>query len=176
MLERAFCDLESSKILKEIGYDEWASYVWKKNTRFSDEILEKHPGLSDCGYMDLEKKYGGPYTKEELYQTYIEPVECTNKNSNINELFDPNVGICSAPYCTDVASWLIEHKHIHITSRPYYCEDGLRWMFEIREIEKDKISLLKTKTGYMSSEVALCHGIKYYLIAILNNAGYSNAH
>ena len=49
-------------------------------------------------------------------------------------------------------------------------------MFEIREIEKDKISLLKTKTGYMSSEVALCQGIKYYLIAILNNAGYSNAH
>ena len=43
MLERAFCDLESSKILKEIGYDEWATHVWKKNTRFSDEILEKHP-------------------------------------------------------------------------------------------------------------------------------------
>lgn len=176
MIERAFCDLESSKILKEIGYDEWATHVWKKNTRFSDEILEKHPGLSYCRYMELEKKYGGPHTKEELYQTYIEPVECTNKNSNVNELFNPNVGICSAPYCTDVASWLIEHKHIHITSRPYYCEDGLRWMFEIREIEKDKISLLKTKTGYMSSEVALCHGIKYYLIAILNNVGYSNAH
>ena len=38
----------------------------KKNIRFSDEILEKHPGLSDSGYMDLEKKYGGPYTTEEL--------------------------------------------------------------------------------------------------------------
>ena len=176
MIERVFCDFESSKILKEIGYDEWASYVWKKNTRFSDEILEKHPGLSYCRYMELEKKYGGPYTKEELYQTYIEPVECTNKNSNVNELFNSNVGICSAPYCRDVIVWLNEYKNIHISSRPYYCEDGLRWMFEIREIEKDKISLLKTKTGYMSSEVAFCHGIKYYLIAILNNVGYSNAH
>ena len=176
MIERVFCDFESSKILKEIGYDEWASYVWKKNTRFSDEILEKHPSLSYCRYTELEKKYGGPYTKEELYQTYIEPVECTNKNSNVNELFNSNVGICSAPFCSDVIVWLNEHKNTHISSRPYYCEDGLRWMFEIREIEKDKISLLKTKTGYMSSEVALCQGIKYYLIAILNNTGYSNAH
>ena len=176
MIERAFCDLESSKILKEIGYDEWASYVWKKNTRFSDEILEKHPGLSYCRYMELEKKYGGPYTKEELYQTYIEPVECTHKNSLINDIFGSKIAFCSAPFCSDVIVWLNEHKNIHISSRPYYCEDGLRWMFEIREIEKDKISLLKTKTGYMSSEVALCYGIKYYLIAILNNAGYSNAH
>ena len=35
-----------------------------------------------------EKKYGGPYTTEELYETYIEPIESTNKNSNINELFN----------------------------------------------------------------------------------------
>lgn len=174
MIERAFCDFESSKILKEIGYDEWTTHVWKKNTRLSDEILEKHPGLSDCGYMDLEKKYGGPYTKEELYQTYIEPVECTNKNSLIP--FVSAALFCSAPYCSDVIIWLNEHKNIHISSRPYYCEDGLRWMFEIREIEKDKISLLKTKTGYMSSEVALCQGISYYLTTILNNTGYSNAY
>ena len=166
MLERAFCDLESSKILKEIGYNEWTEHIWKKNTRISDEIIERHPGLSDCGYMDLEKKYGGPYTKKELYKTCIEPVEFTNRNSSI-DFFDSNDGFCSAPYCIDAAAWLIEHKRIHITSRPYYCEDGLRWMFEIREIENDKISLLKTKTGYMSSGAALCNGIRYYLTVIL---------
>ena len=76
MIEKAFCDLESSKILKEIGYDEWATYVWKRNTRFSNEIIEKYPGLSDCGYMDLEKKYGGPYT--EMLKNRFHPfsVEC----------------------------------------------------------------------------------------------------
>ena len=76
MIEKAFCDFESSKILKEIGYDEWTTHVWKKNTRFSDEILEKHPGLSYCRYMELEKKYGGPYT--EMFKDRFHPfiVEC----------------------------------------------------------------------------------------------------
>ena len=32
MIERAFCDLETSKILKGLGYNEWTKYVWKKNT------------------------------------------------------------------------------------------------------------------------------------------------
>ena len=169
MIERAFCDLETSKILKQIGYNEWTEYVWKKNTRVSDEIIKRHPGLSDGGYMDLEKKYGGPYTKKELYKTYIELVKFTNKNSTIHDLFDSKVVFCSAPYCIDVAAWLTEHKNIHITSRPYYCEDGLRWMFEIREIAEYKISMLKTKTGYMSSEAALCQGIRYYLTKILKN-------
>ena len=167
MLERAFCDLESSKILKEIGYDEWTTHVWKKNTRFSDEILEKHPGLSDCGYMDLEKKYGGPYTKEELYQTYIEPVECTTKNSLINDIFGSNIAFCSAPYCSDVVLWLNEHKNIHISSRPYYCENGLCWMFEIRKCGDYTVSLLKTGTGYISSEAAIRQGISYYLTNIM---------
>lgn len=167
MIERAFCDLETSKILKQIGYNEWATHVWQKHTRISDEIIEKHPGLSDCGYMDLEKKYGGPYTKKELYRTYIEAVEFTNRNSSIHDFFDPKVVFCSAPYCIDAAAWLIENKNIHITSRPYYCEDGLMWMFEIREIAEYKISLLKTKTGYLSSEAALCQGIRYYLTKIL---------
>ena len=167
MIERAFCDFESSKILKEIGYDEWASYVWKKNTRFSDEILEKHPGLSDCGYMDLEKKYGGLHSKKELYQTYIEPVECTNKNSLINDIFGSNIAFCSAPFCSDVIVWLTENKNIHITTRPYYCEDGLYWMFEIRKYGDYTVSLLKTDTGYISSEAAIRQGIRYYLTEIL---------
>ena len=165
MIERAFCDLESSKILKEIGYDEWATHVWKKNTRFSDEILKKHPGLSDCGYMDLEKKYGGPYTADELYQTYIEPVECTTKNSLIP--FVSAALFCSAPYCSDVIVWLNEHKNIHISSRPYYCEDGLRWMFEIRKYGDYTVSLLKTGTGYISSEAAIRQGISCYLTNIM---------
>lgn len=169
MIEKAFCDLESSKILKEIGYDEWATHVWKRNTRFSNEIIEKHPGLSDCGYMDLEKKYGGPYTREELYHTYIEPVDFTNKNSIIDDVFGSKIAFCSAPYCVDVVLWLIEHKNIHITSKPYYCENGLLWTFEIREIERDKICFLKTGAGYISSEAAICQGIRYYLTKIFKN-------
>jgi hypothetical protein len=41
------------------------------------------------------------------------------------------------------------------------------WMFEIREIAEYKVSLLKTKTGYFSSEAAICQGIRYYLTKIL---------
>ena len=138
----------------------------KKNTRFSDEILEKHPGLSDCAYMDLEKKYGGPYSKKELYKTYIEPAEFTNRNSLIDS-DDSKVVFCSAPYCIDAATWLTENKNIHITTRPYYCEDGLYWMFEIRKYGDYTVSLLKTGTGYISSEAAIRQGIRYYLTEIL---------
>ena len=59
--EKDFCSFGTSSFLKDAGYVDPTRYSYIKNTRVSDEIMEKHPGLSDDGYMDLIKEYGGTY-------------------------------------------------------------------------------------------------------------------
>ena len=51
--EQDFCSFGTSSFLKDAGYVDPTRYSYIKHTRVSDEIMEKHPGLSDDGYMDL---------------------------------------------------------------------------------------------------------------------------
>ena len=78
-----FVTFKIAKKLKENGFDEGCEFTFYNNYRIRDEIYEKHPGLSDDGYEDLRKKYGGPYKDEEVYGHYIEPLKLYSRNSTI---------------------------------------------------------------------------------------------
>ena len=56
--------------------------------------------------------------------------------------------------------WLTDEYHFHVSTKPYPCEDGLRWMFDIRNFTNEMVTVVKNKTGFCSSEEALAGGIK----------------
>lgn len=157
MDKKDYCDLDASMALKGLGYNKSSDYTYCYHCRVSDEMLEKHPGLSDSGYMDLIDEYGGPYKREEVYHTYIEPIKTFSRNS----LIDTDLGeICSCIHLYDAQEWLRNTHNLHISTKPYPCEDGLMWMYEIRQFTQYLVCIIKNKTGFREAEEALLNGIK----------------
>lgn len=106
------CDFDVSVDLKLKGFDDYCEYTYYNNYRVRDEIYEKHPGLSDCGYMDLTKRYDGPYEHDEVYGHYIEPLKLSSRNSTIGinpvtKLEVPTNALCSCPTLYDANNWLV---------------------------------------------------------------------
>ena len=117
-----YCNCDICIALQQMGYNEPSEYTWAHNCRVSDEILVKHPGLSDSGYMDLIDEYGGPYEREEVYHTYIEPIKRFSRNS----LIDTDFGeICSCVHLYDAQKWLRKEKEICV--EVYACAGGFMW-------------------------------------------------
>ncbi len=113
-----YVDMEGSILLKEKGFDWPCRYMYAEYTRVADEIIDKHPGLSDDGYMDLLKEYGGVYEQNELYKTYKEPVEgyCRNIPKFLNEEWRRM--ICAMPTTAQARNWLRKIHRIDIVVWP----------------------------------------------------------
>lgn len=114
-----FVTFEIAKKLKEKGFNEGCEYTFYNNYRVRDEIYEKHPGLSDDGYEDLRKKYGGPYKDEEVYGYYIEPLKLYSRNSTIgvNPITKqkvPTNQLYSCPNIYQVLKWLRNEKKLYV--------------------------------------------------------------
>ena len=68
-----------------------------------------------------------------------------------------------APTIPQVLKWLRDKFFLHISQKPYPCEDGLMWMYEIRKINKYIVFVIVNKTGFVTEEEASVAGIKYSL-------------
>ena len=68
-----------------------------------------------------------------------------------------------APTISQVLKWLRDKFFLHISQKPYPCEDGLMWMYEIRKINKYIVFVIVNKTGFVTEEEASVAGIKYSL-------------
>lgn len=68
-----------------------------------------------------------------------------------------------APTISQVLKWLMKEFFLHISQKPYPCEDGLMWMYEIRKINKYIVFVVVNKTGFVTEEEASVAGIKYSL-------------
>lgn len=68
-----------------------------------------------------------------------------------------------APTITQVLKWLRAEYSIHISTKPYSCEDGLMWMYEIRKFNKNIVFVMANKTGFVEEEQASIAGIEYVL-------------
>ena len=156
-----FCTQKTSMFLKDAGFNDICRYAYCNVYRVRDEIIEKHPGLSDCGYQDLTQDFGGPYRINEVYGHYIEVVERTMRNSTIDK--DMNE-ICTAPTLQEAIIWILEKYNVLVSSKPYICEDGIKWLVEIRDIGIDKVSLIKTITCKDNYCDATNAGIEYVVI------------
>ena len=67
------------------------------------------------------------------------------------------------PTISQVLKWLRDKFFLHISQKPYPCEDGLMWMYEIRKINKYIVFVIVNKTGFVTEEEASVAGIKYSL-------------
>lgn len=68
-----------------------------------------------------------------------------------------------APTISQVLKWLRDKFFLHISQKPYPCEDGLMWMYVIRKINKYIVFDVVNKTGFVTEEEASVAGIKYSL-------------
>lgn len=78
-----------------------------------------------------------------------------------------------AVHLYDAQKWLRNTHNLHISTKPYPCEDGLMWMYEIRRFTPYLVCVIKNKTGFREAEEALSEGIKEE-VKILKEDGKAN--
>ena len=112
-----FVHLKTALKLKEKGFDLGCDYIFINHYRVRDEIYQQYPGLSDDGYKDLTKEWGGHLKEEEVYSTYVEPIRNFGRN---NPVFfkDMPYMVCTMPTLDDVRTWLRNHYKMHIVIVP----------------------------------------------------------
>jgi hypothetical protein len=66
----------------------------------------------------------------------------------------------TAPTISQVLKWLREKYLIHISTKPYPCEDGVMWMYEVRKFNTYIVAVVANKTGFVKEEQAALSGIE----------------
>ena len=106
-----------------------------------------------CHYIgeDLVYNIESPIANNQLWF-------CHNKFDNI--WHRDNV---DAPTISQVLKWLREEYCLHISTKPYPCEDGVMWMYEVRKFNIYIVAVVANKTGFIKEEQAALSGIEYVL-------------
>jgi len=73
------------------------------------------------------------------------------------------INFITAPTVQMVMKWLREFHRLCVVVKPYITEEGIFYLFEIKEMNKDSVVNKKTKTGFDTYEDACEAGIKYCL-------------
>ena len=120
-MAKNYISVEAAKALKEIGFNEGCENSWVRSYGVSQWAQETFPGLSDDGYLDLTKEYGGEYEEDEIYELREKVTRHYSRNIGWGE--DEYV-ICSCPSIEQVIEWLFEKYHIllsvcHDTFHPW---------------------------------------------------------
>lgn len=164
-----FVTFEIAKKLKEKGFNEGCEYTFYNHYRVRDEIYEKHPGLSDDGYEDLRKKYGGPYKDEEVYGYYIEPLKLYSRNSTIGvnpttKQKVPTNELYSCPNIHQVLKWLRNEKKLYVgvTYSPKI-EGSQDFYYATIQYIGDYKKTIYPDDNYDNYEEAALAGIEYVL-------------
>ena len=85
------------------------------------------------------------------------------RGSNVKCLNDENNIYTDAPTISQVLKWLRKKYYIHISTKPYPCEDGVMWLYEIRKFNEYKSVVVANKTGFIKEEQATFAGIECVL-------------
>ena len=105
------CNLTLSQLLAKNGFNETCCACYTQSYRLRQSIIDKHKGLSDSGYQDLLKKYGGNYEEDELYENRIElEANCWCDNNMMQELGQ----VASAPHIYDAKKWVENQFNVRV--------------------------------------------------------------
>ena len=128
--------------------------------------------MEDFVPFDIAKKLKEKGFREECFARYY----CSDKayfeensyNPNTESIFycynnDEDLGrfYIDAPTISQTLKWLRDKFFLHISQKPYPCEDGLMWMYEIRKFNKRIVIVMANKTGFVTEEEASVAGIEY---------------
>ena len=86
-----------------------------------------------------------------------------DRNDEFITLADLHEGDYLLPTISQVLKWLRENHNLHISTKPYPCEDGLMWMYEVRKFSSVLVCVVANKTGFQEPEQAALAGIDYVL-------------
>jgi len=152
-IETYFVDYPSALKLKKIGFDvacdlyfEWYPHYNGEPISFDEECELKDEGKSNL------------ITYKELVQRMY------NTNSKLK--YSKN---CSCPEIYKVTDWILENYNIFIDAKPYWCEDGIMWLFEAYYLMDTHWKPIKSITAKTSKIHALADGIEYVLNLIVTN-------
>lgn len=138
MRKNNICSLELCELLRDLGFNESCNFSYIKEYGVRQSIIDKHPGLSDCGYQDLTKEYGGEYEENEVYEHRIDLIKDIVCDNNMLKKFNQ---IASAPHIYDVKKW-VEEKFNVIVQVEYHFEKN-NYTCDIFESEQDEIRKMK---------------------------------
>ena len=69
----------------------------------------------------------------------------------------------NCPTISQVLKWLREEHSIHVSTKPYPCENGAMWLYEIRQFNKYISVVVANKTVFTREEQASLAGIEYVI-------------
>ena len=148
ILENKYTALDTVRLLKKAGMmGLLTDNAWVQGEFVRPEIYEKHPGLSDDGYMDLTKKWGGPYAHNEVYMNAWHVERCCPMEEN---------GWLPAPTVWEAAQWLIENRNVWVTALPDYETDDnggnkeFVWLWNVRIMDPEDDSKMLTLTSFQT--------------------------
>ena len=137
-MENNIASLELSKMLKEIGFNETCSFAYVQEYGVKESIMALYPGLSDCGYQDLTKEYGGEYEENEVYEHRVVLVHERHCDNVLLEGFNQ---IAAAPHIFDVKKWVENEYNVIIQTDYRYSTND--YACSIFESEMDEIRHLR---------------------------------
>ena len=131
-----FAPFELAVKLKEKGFNEKCLLHYESTGGFYSNSIDTYDRPNqELDYSDFQRCYN-------------------NGNS---------IGFIDAPAISQVLKWLRKKHFIHISTKPYPCEDGIMWMYEIRKFSEYISTVVKNKTGFIKEEQAALAGIEYVL-------------
>lgn len=116
--------------------------------------------LKEKGYPQVEKNTLAMYNEDGDWYSLAKNLADFEYSF---EDFDERDYIC--PTISQVLEWLREQHSIHVSTKPYPCEDGAMWLYKIRKFNKYISIVEANKTRFTREEYAALAGIEH----VLNN-------
>lgn len=150
-----YVSYEVALLMKQLSYTEGCEYSYILASQIKQNILEQYPGLSDDGYLDLTKDYGGDLEKDMVYEYRVKLTHqyCTNHSHYQN---------VSVPHVYSACRWIRENYgifiHVTIIESGYY----------IGYYQVETSDPISNSIRYSSYEEAVNGCLKFVLEKLIN--------
>lgn len=116
-------------------------------------------------YYDVEDNVGllfnTLYTDEVTPCQYTDLLQCHNTGEAESQIDDSDFCI-DAPTISQVLDWLRKEFSLHISAKPYLCEE-LKWMYEVRKFNTCNCFVKANCNGFHDAKEAELAGIEYII-------------
>ena len=124
--------------------------------------------LKEKGFKELCLAY---YTNYDiLYYNYYHKAGACYRDCYLSHNSMPKDSVSGkfvdAPTISQCLKWLREEYCLHISTKPYPCEDGVMWMYEVRKFNIYIVAVVANKTGFIKEEQSALSGIECALSII----------
>ena len=124
--------------------------------------------LKEKGFTISTKDIIGMYNELGVFHTLTTSADYITCDNNVKyrcyynyDDFDDNDFV--APTVSQALKWLRENHKLDISTKPYPCEDGVMWEYEVRCCSPILVFVIVNKTGFKKPEQAALTAIDYVL-------------